>query len=470
MTQTNPHSTPALDEAALQQLRSTLAGELVLPSDSTYDELRTLWNGRYDRRPALLIRPANSADVALAITFARTHSLPLAVRGGGHSTIGESACDDGLTLDLRSLNSISVDPANRTIVAGGGITAGALAQAAQAHGLAVPTGALSVIGIGGLTTGGGMGLLMRKYGLTIDNLLEVEIVTADGQVQLASASQNPDLFWAVRGGSGNFGVITRFTYQAHEIGTMVYSGPLVFTLDKAADALRAYREFMATAPDELTVWGTFTTLPPAPPFPPELQGQQVLMLDVCYVGDLAAGAQAVAPLRSSTTPDLDMAQPMPYMVRMTLLDEHAHPGMHHDATNTFLVDLSDAAIETLIAQVRQITTPLYAVQVAYIGGAVARVPADATAFAHRDAAYLLWLPLTWAPDDDATRHRQWMFDALSAMQLFSTGGAYVNALSDEGAAGVQRAYPPQTLARLQALKRQYDPDNLFRSNQNILPA
>ncbi len=470
MTQTDPHSPPTLDETALQQLRDTLSGELVLPSDSTYDELRALWNGRYDRRPALLVCPANSADVAHAITFARNHSLPLAVRGGGHSTIGESVCDDGLTLDLRSLNSISVDPASRTVIAGGGITAGALAQATQAHGLAVPTGALSVIGIGGLTTGGGMGLLMRKYGLTIDNLLAVEIVTADGQVRTASPTENPDLFWAVRGGSGNFGVITSFTFQAHEIGTMVYSGPLVFTLDNAAAALRAYRAFIPTAPDELTVWGTFTTLPPEPPFPPALQGQPVLMLDVCYVGDLDAGAQAVAPLRRSITPDFDMAGPMPYTVRMTILDAYAHHGKHHDATNTFLADLSDAAIDVLVDRVRQITTPLYAVQVSYIGGAVARVSADATAFAHRDAPYLLWLPLAWEADDDATRHHQWIFDTLAAMQLFSTGGAYINALSSEGAAGVQRAYPPPTLARLQAIKRQYDPDNLFCSNQNITPA
>jgi FAD/FMN-containing dehydrogenase len=465
---TQPH--PALPDMALHALRAELTGDLVLPTDTTYDELRTLWNGRYDRHPALLVRPAHAADVAAVLRFARTYRLPVAVRGGGHSMTGLSANDAGLTLDLGLLKTVTVDPETHIVRAGGGVTAGELGFAVQEYGLAVPTGSHSTVGIGGLTTGGGFGYLMRKYGLTMDSLLEVEIVTADGQVRTASATENPDLFWAVRGGGGNFGVVTTFTYQAHEIGTMVLGGPLVYTLDKAAAALRHYRDFMATAPDALTLYAVFTTLPPAAPFPPHLQGQMVLLLDACYVGDLAEGQQAVQPLRDALPADLDMLGPLPYTVRLTMLDETAHHGKHHDVTNSFLHDLSDAAIDTLVAHIAQATTPLIAVQVARLGGAVARVAADATAFAYRDAPYMFWLPVIWMPGDDGTRHQQWMHGLAAAMQPSSTGGAYVNVLGDEGEEGIRRAYPPTTYAHLQAIKRQYDPENVFCGNQNIPPA
>jgi FAD/FMN-containing dehydrogenase len=460
----------ALPDVALHFLRAELTGDLVLPSDTNYDQLRTLWNGRYDRHPALLVRPANAADVAAALRFARTHNLPVAVRGGGHSMTGQSVGDAGLTIDLGMLKTVTVDPETHIVRAGGGLTAGELGFAVQEYGLAVPTGSHSTVGIGGLTTGGGFGYLMRTYGLTMDSLLEVEIVTADGQIRTASATENPDLFWAVRGGGGNFGVVTTFTYQAHEIGTMVLGGPLVYTLAKAAAALRHYRDFMATAPDALTLYAVFTGLPPAAPFPPHLQGQMVLLLDACYVGDLAEGQRVLQPLRDALPADLDMLGPLPYTVRLTMLDETAHHGKHHDVTNSFLHDLSDAAIDTLVAHIAQATTSLIAVQVARLGGAVAQVAADATAFAYRDAPYMLWLPVTWMPGDDATRHQQWMHNLAAAMQPFSTGGAYANVLGDEGEEGIRRAYPPATYARLQAIKRQYDPENVFCGNQNIAPA
>jgi len=458
-----------VDQSIIQSLQARVSGSLLRPDSEGYDEACMLWNGRYDRHPALLVQPANAADVAAVVTFARDHKLQLSVRCGGHSATGQSVRDEGLTIDLTQMKDITVDPEARIVHAGGGVLARDLGQATQEHGLAVPTGALSTIGMGGLTTGGGFGFLMRKYGLTLDSLQSVEIVTADGQVRTASASEHPDLFWAVRGGSGNFGVIMTFTYQAYPIDTMVLSGPLVYTLDKAPAALRHYREVMENAPDELTVWATFTTVPPVDPFPANLHGQMVLMLDACYAGDLEEGAQAVQPLRYGPAADLDLLAPMPYQVRLTMLDDMAHHGKHHDTTNMFLSELSDEAIDTLVAHIEQATTPLLAVQVARIGGAVAQVPADTTAFAHRDAPYLLWLPVTWPPDDDGSRHQQWMRQLAAAMQPFSTGGAYVNTLGDEGDAGIRCAYPPATYARLRHIKRQYDPENVFRSNQNILP-
>lgn len=470
MVATVGHTHPALPDRDLHALRAALTGDLVLPTDMAYDQLRTLWNGRYDRYPALLVRPAHAADVAAALRFARTHHLPVAVRGGGHSITGQSVGDAGLTIDLGLLKTVMVDPETRTVRAGGGVTAGELGFAVQEYGLAVPTGSHSTVGIGGLTTGGGFGYLMRKYGLTMDSLLEVEIVTADGQIRTASADEYPDLFWAVRGGGGNFGVITAFTYQAHAIGTMVLGGPLVYTLDRAAAALRLYRDFMATAPDALTMYAVFTALPPTEPFPEHLHGKLVLLLDACYVGDLAEGERVMQPLRAALPADLDLLGPLPYTVRLTMLDETAYHGKHHDATNSFLHDLSDTAIDTLVTHIARATTPLIAVQVARLGGAVAQMAADATALSHRDAPYMFWLPIHWIPGDDGTRHQQWLHTLAAAMQPFSTGGAYVNVLGDEGEAGIRRAYPPATYARLQAIKRQYDPENIFRGNQNIPPA
>lgn len=463
MTQTFP-------DDVLHDFQQTFTGDIIRPTDDTYDTVRALWNGRYNRRPALIVRPAHAADVARAVQFAQQQQVPLAVRCGGHSAKGESMVDDGLTIDLALLKDITVDPQTNSIEVGGGASTRELMHAAQQYGLAVPTGTLSVVGFGGLATGGGFGMLMRKYGLTIDNIRAVEIVTADGQIRTANASENPDLFWAVRGGGGNFGIVTRFTVQAHPIGTMVLGGPLVYTLDTAAAALRHCREVAAHAPDEWTLWPTFTVVPPMEPFPEHLHGQMVLMVDSCYVGDLDAGARVVQPLREGAPIAFDMLGPLPYEVRATMLDGLAHHGLHHDVTSRFLHELSDAAIDTLVEHMRTATTPLLAIQVVPLGGAVARVANDATAFGYRDAPYMLWAPIAWAPNDDAAAHVAWMNDLIAALEPFSIDGAYVNVVGDEGAVGVQRAYPAATLARLRAIKQQYDPTNLFCNNQNIPPA
>lgn len=318
MVLTSVSSAGRLANEALRDLQTQFHGDVIRSSDERYDELRALWNGRYDRHPALILRPRTPDDIAAALRFARLQHLPVAVRGGGHSATGESVSDGGLTIDLTHFNDIRVDPATSIVCAGGGVTSRALTEATQQHGLAVPTGAISSVGIGGLTTGGGFGYLMRKYGLTMDSLCEVEIVTADGQLRRASHDEHPDLFWAVRGGSGNFGIITSFSFQAHAIGTMVLSGPLVYLLDQAAEALRQYREFMATAPDDLTVMAVFTSVPPMEPFPEHLHGQLVLMLDACYVGDIEAGQRVVQPLRACGEPALDLLNPMPYQVRQII--------------------------------------------------------------------------------------------------------------------------------------------------------
>jgi FAD/FMN-containing dehydrogenase len=444
--------------------------DVVLTGDPGYDDARRLWNGLVDRRPALIARPAGAVEVARAIEHARTAGLELAVRCGGHSIPGHSSVDGGLVIDLSTyLGRVQVDAETRRVRVGGGTLLGALDRGTQEHGLVVPSGHVSHTGVGGLTLGGGTGWLMRRYGLTIDSLRSAEVVTADGDVVRASDGEHSDLFWALRGGGGNFGVVTEFEFEAHALGTELVAGMLVYPLARAREILGFVRDWMEEAPDELTCFPVFVTAPPQPPFPPELQGTPVLAVGVAYAGTADDGMRALEPLKRFATPALDLAAPMPYLALQTMLDAGVPHGLHNYNRAEWLEDVGEDAIATLVDHVERISSPLSQVIIARMGGAVARVPADATAFPHRQARNLLWIVSAWRPGEDPEPHLDWVRGISDAMAGHAAGGVYVNALGDEPADRVRSAYG-DNWQRLTEIKRQYDPDNVFRHNANIQPA
>jgi FAD/FMN-containing dehydrogenase len=442
-------------------------GELVEPQHPEYDAARRVWNGAIDRRPAAVARCADADDVAAAIGAARSAGLPLAVRGGGHSMPGHSVCEGGLVVDLCGLRSVSVDPARRRARVGGGALLGDVDRATHPHGLAVPAGHISHTGVAGLTLGGGTGWLMRKHGLTIDSLLEVEMVTADGRTVRASESEHPELFWALRGGGGNFGVVTEFVYRLHEVGPAITAGLLVFPFERAGEALRASRARMADAPDELTIYEVLISAPPAPPFPADLHGRPVAVIGVAHAGTPQEAERDLAQLRA-LGPALDLVEPMPHVAMQTMLDDTAPPGLGQYSRYHWLTGMSDEAIEVVLEHFAWVPSPLSQVLMGRLGGAVARVPAETTAFGHRDAGNQLWIVGTWA-EGDGHAERAWARGLHEATERFSTG-VYVNGLGDEPGERVRAAYDAQAWERLVAVKDAWDPENVFRFNQNIPPS
>jgi FAD/FMN-containing dehydrogenase len=383
---------------------------------------------------------------------------------------GHSSIDGGLVIDLSAhLGGVEVDADTRRARVGGGALLGQLDRATQEYGLVVPSGHISHTGVGGLTLGGGTGWLMRRYGLTIDSLRAVEIVTAGGDVLRVSENEHPDLFWALRGGGGNFGIVTEFEFEAHPLGTELVAGMVVYPLAQAREVLGFVRDWMDTAADELTSFPVFITAPPQPPFPPELQGTPVLAVGVAYAGPVEKGMRVLEPLKRFAAPALDAAGPMPYLALQTMLDAGVPHGLHNYNRAEWLHELSDDAIKTLVDHVERISSPLSQVILARMGGAVAGVPADATAFPHRQARNLLWLISAWRADEDAEAHMRWAHELRDALQPYTAGGVYVNALGDESAERVRSAYG-SNWQRLTEIKRQYDPDNVFHNNANSQPA
>jgi FAD/FMN-containing dehydrogenase len=444
--------------------------DIVTPDDPAYEEGRRIWNGLVDRRPALIARPASADEVARAVAFACAEGLPLGVRCGGHSVPGHSSVDGGLVIDLSAnLARVEVDVETRRVRVGGGALLGAVDRATQRHGLVVPSGHVSHTGVGGLTLGGGTGWLMRRYGLTVDSLRSAELVTADGDIVRASAAERPELFWALRGGGGNFGVVTEFEFEAHLLGTELVAGMLVYPLAQAGEVLAFVRDWMEDAPDELTSFPVFVTAPPQPPFPPALHGAPVLAVGVAFAGAIEDGVRAIEPLKRFAAPALDLAGPMPYLALQTMLDASVPHGLHNYNRGEWLDELNDTAISTLVQHVERISSPLSQVILARMGGAVSRVPAEGTAFPHRQARNLLWIISAWRPDEDADAHLRWAREIGNAMKRFAAGGVYVNALGDEPAERVRSAYGPNW-QRLTEIKRQYDPENVFRHNANIPPS
>jgi FAD/FMN-containing dehydrogenase len=465
------HESPTvLGDATVAELAEAVRGEVIRPGDEGYDEARAIWNGAHDRRPALILRCAGVSDVIRGVEFARSQDLLLAVRGGKHSIPGFSTCDDGMVLDLSPMQAVRVDPEAGTARAEAGVTWGVFDHETQAHGLATTGGLVSTTGVAGFTLGGGIGWLMRKHGLTCDNLLAADVVTADGRLLRASADVNADLFWGLRGGGGNFGVATSFEYSVHPVGPTVTGGAIFYPGERAAEILRFYREWVKDLPDELTSLANLLTCPPAPFLPEEWHGKPLVAIIPVHCGSLEDGERAVRPLRGLGEPVADLLGPIPYVAMQSLIDPLWGPGAHSYMKAGWMGGLDDAAIDTLVRFRDQVTSPKTEIHVHHMGGAVARVPADATAFGDRGAPFLLnVLASTFTADgyDDAVG---WAQDLYGAMEPALTGGTYVNFLSNEGEERVRDAYGQDKYERLVALKDAYDPTNLFRLNQNIAPS
>jgi FAD/FMN-containing dehydrogenase len=457
-----------VDAKAIDALSGSLRGRVVTAESPEYDEARTIWNAMIDRRPALIARCEVAEDVAQAVRFARDRDLVLAVRGGGHNIAGNAVCDEGLMIDLSPMNSVQVDTARRTARVGGGATLGDFDRETQVHGLATPLGINSTTGIAGLTLGGGFGWLSRRLGLSIDNLLSAEVVTASGKVVTASESENADLFWAIRGGGGNFGVVTSFEFRLHPIGPEVLSGLVIHPLDSARDVLRFYRDFMPTTPEELVCWFVLRKAPPLPYLPEEWHGKEILALAVCYSGDPAEGERVAKPLRSFGKPIADVIGRNPFVGWQMILDPLLTPGMRNYWKSHDFIQLSDGLIDVMIDHARRIPDPQTEIAFAQLGGAVSRVPLDATAYTHRDAQYVINVHGRWAEKEKDDACIGWARSLFNAAAPFATGGVYVNFLTQEEEGRVKLAYG-KNYDRLVQLKNKYDPKNIFRLNQNIRP-
>ena len=442
-----------------ETLTTTIGGDLLLPDHARYEETRRVWNAMIDRRPAAIVRPRTVDDVAAAVRFAREQGLEIAVRGGGHNAAGLAVVDDGLVIDLAEMNQVDVDPERRVARAGGGATWGDFDAATQAHGLASTGGAISMTGIGGLTLGGGLGFLMRSRGLACDNLIGAQVVLADGSVVQTSETERPELLWGLRGGGGNFGVVTEFVYRLQPLDGM-YAGLLIYPRERASDALRTFREQTTAAPDELTTFIAMLNTP---------DGIPVVAYIPAYAGDAAAGEAAVAGYRALGAPVADLVGPMPYVALQRMLDDGFQPGAHVYWRSHFLTGLPDEAIAIMVDGANSAPSPLNNVLVEHLGGAVARVGKDETAFDHRDAEYNFAVIAVWNDPAEAEANIAWARGLWEALEPFSRG-AYVNYLGvGDSAERVRAAYGPEKYARLAALKREYDPENLFHRNQNILP-
>jgi len=457
-----------LGEATVAELRQALRGQLVGRGDPDYDEARAIWNAAHDRRPALIARCAGVADVIRAVEFARSQDLVLAVRGGGHSIPGFSTCDDGLVIDLTRMKGIRVDPARRLVRAQGGVTWGELDHETQAFGLATTGGLVSTTGIAGFTLGGGVGWLVRRLGLACDNLVAADLVTADGQLVTVSEEENAELLWGLRGGGGNFGVVTSLEFQLHEVGPTITAALVFYPGDRAEEVLRFFREFVRHAPDELTTVANLLTAPPAPFLPAAWHGKRLVALLAAHCGPLEDGRPAVQPMRELGDAVADLSGPMPYTTLQTLIDPLWGRGAHSYMKAGYVRELDDAAIAALARHHREATSAKSEIHLHHLGGAVARVPARSSAYAERSAPFILNAVASAFTGEGFERHVEWAQSLYRAMGSAMSGGAYVNFLSNEGQERVRAAYGDK-YDRLAALKGRFDPTNLFALNQNIAP-
>jgi len=454
--------------AAVQDFASRLRGELIQPNDTTYDSARKVYNAMIDKHPALIARCADVADVIAAVNFARDFDLTLAVRGGGHSGPGLGVCDDGLVLDLSRMKGIRVDPAARTVRVEGGCTWGSVDHATHTFGLATPSGFISSTGVGGLTLGGGIGYLARTFGLTIDNLLEVDVVLADGRFVTANAKEHTDLFWAVRGGGGNFGVVTSFLFKLHPVST-VYGGPMIWPLEQASELLKFWRDFITTAPEDINGWFAFITVPPAPPFPEQFHMKKMCALVWCYTGPLDQAEERFKPIRAFGPPAVDFAGPIPFPALQSMFDALYPAGLQWYWKADFFRELNDQAIDLHVKYGARLPTMHSTMHIYPINGAAHRVGTADTAFSFRDVNFAQVIVGVHPDSSQNARMLAWAKDYWLALHAYSAGGAYVNMVMDEGEDLVKAAYG-NNYARLAQIKATYDPQNFFHINQNIKPA
>lgn len=458
----------AIAAPVIDALAAQLRGSIVGASDAGYDGARAIWNGMINRRPGLIIRCRDAGDVVGAVRFARDNGLLVSVRGGGHGIAGNAVCDGGVMIDLSQMKSIRVDAAAQRARVEPGATLADVDRETQAAGLIVPTGVNSTTGIAGLTLGGGFGWITRKFGLTLDNLVSVEVVTADGELRRASETEEPDLFWALRGGGGNFGVVTAFEFRLHKLGPQVLSGLVVHPLDDAERVLKEYREALEAAPDELTCWAVMRQAPPLPFLPEAWHGKGVLILAMCHCGDIAEGEKATARLRSIGRPIADVVGPAPFTAWQQAFDPLLTEGARNYWKSHDFTELSDAAIDVLIGAARRLPGPECEIFIAHIGGAAGRVPAAATAFPQRSSHFVMNVHARWREHDMDEACIGWAREVFYNARPYAAGTAYINFMPADELDRVQEAYGP-SYHRLAALKQRYDPSNLFRMNQNVTP-
>jgi FAD/FMN-containing dehydrogenase len=458
----------SIDDAMIQAFSDGFQGDLVTPESATYDEVRAIWNAMIDRRPGMIVRCASAEDVVRAVNFAREHDLLVTVRGAGHNIAGKAIADGALMIDLSPMKSVTVDAANKTVRAEPGVTLGELDAATQEHGLAVSAGINSTTGVAGLTLGGGFGWLSRKYGMTIDNLISADVVTASGDLVKASADSHPDLFWAIRGGGGNFGVVTSFEYEAQSVGPEILSGLIVHPASEARACLDFYRDFAAQAPDELTTWVVMRKAPPLPFLPEEVHGTDILIFAVMYTGDMESGEKAVQALRDFGSPIADAIGPNPFVGWQAAFDPLLTPGLRNYWKSHNFPGLSDELLDMLVASAGNLPSPHTEIFIAQMGGAQSRVDPAATAYWHRDAAFVMNVHTRWEEAGDDDRCVAWARQLFDDAAPHATGGVYVNFMPDDEADRVGEAYGGN-YERLVAVKTEYDPTNMFRVNHNIPP-
>lgn len=457
-----------LHNGAIEELRRHVKGRIVLPGDAQYDEVRRIWNAMIDRRPAVIVQCRGADDVPHAMQCARHNGLEISVRGAGHNIAGNAVCEGGMMIDLSTMANVRVDAAKRRAYVEPGATLADFDAAAQAHGLATPVGINSTTGVSGLTLGGGFGWLTRKYGMTIDNLLSTELVTANGKHVRASDSENSDLFWALRGGGGNFGVVTQFEFKLHPLGPQVLAGLIVFPFEQAKEVLRQYREFVTSAPEDLSVWAVLRQAPPLPFLPKEVHGKEIVVLAVFYGGDIGEGEKLIAPLRGFGDVHGEHIGAQPYVQWQKAFDPLLTPGARNYWKSHNFKELHDGALDTMIEFAKKLPSPQCEIFVAHIAGAANRVPPDAMAYRHRDARFVMNVHGRWdAATHDATGIG-WARAFFDAAAPFASAGAYVNFMTEDESGRVASAYGAN-YARLSQIKRQYDPDNVFHLNQNITP-
>lgn len=457
-----------LSRTALDELRSALAGCVLEPGDDDYDDARTVFNAMIDRRPAVIAQCATVDDVATAVRFGREHELPVAVRSGGHSVAGNSVCDGGIVIDVRPLKVITVDAEARVARVGGGCTWGEFDRVAQQYGLATTGGRVSTTGVAGLTLGGGSGWLERKHGLACDNLVAVELVTAGGELVRASEKESSELFWALHGGGGNFGIATAFEFLLHPVGPTVLAGLLLYPASCGAEVIASCRDVMLGAPDELGAFFGYVTGPPEPEVPAHLHGRLIVLIAVCWAGPIEEGEEVLRPLREHGHLAADLVGPIAYADFQCAIDDP--PGYRNYWTADYVDELSDEALAVFVEQSERMALGPSQSAIVPWGGAVARVPEDATPLSKRDAAFVVHPFGLWADPADDRRCIDWARSLSADMKRFSSGGVYLNFIGDEGQDRVRAAFGPEKYERLAAVKRRYDPDNQFRGNQNIVPS
>ncbi len=459
----------SVSSSAADELKAAIRGELLLPGDAGFDAARSIWNAMIDRHPAMILRCAGVADVRRGVAFARDHGLPLAVHSGGHNIAGTALCDDGVVIDLSPMKSVQIDPVAKRAYVEPGATLRDFDHEAQAFGLATPLGINSTTGVAGLTLGGGFGWLSRRYGMTVDNLISADVVTADGELRHASADSNEDLFWAIRGGGGNFGVVTRFEFALHPVGPLVYGGLVVLPLDQAKSALQQYRAAAEQMPDELSVWAVLRLAPPLPFLSPEVHGKPVIVFAMCYTGPVENGPSVVENVRGFGTPVGEHLGPMPYAMWQQAFDPLLTPGARNYWKSHNLDGIPDGLVDALLEAIGTLPSPQCEIFFGQIGAQTSRVPVEATAYSSRDTQYAMNVHGRWDNASDDERCIAWARAFFDAAAPFALGSVYVNFMTQEEGGRVADAYGPN-YERLVAVKHRYDPQNLFRHNQNIRPS